>query len=381
MMFEKFLNDYAKSIKHVNEKMSPIEQLSVLLREGIDYVWMNGDKVTVSKNDAKLILSYYNAANGRKKDVIAEAISTEAGFRRFVATRRREMQEAKEVKQRKLDESVSEMFDLIRNLKYVPGLEKVVSVNSTVDGMEATVQAISGAQYHISVTPIQQVNENFHDRSWYKSYDAWDRARQALPTDDDGRFVSYYEGKIMAKWSEADDEGWVQNAASLEGGEREYVKREAFKVQKGQSIEETGPEGSLDDFLDPFKRRATNTGTPPSKEALIKYHKDQIAKLGPNAYKSHIAYHERELRKLQSSVKEDLSLARDGDGNKKIAIDAMRKAAVTMVAAGIGRNEERARLQLQTIGLNYGLKPQEAAELAQKILAKEIRLRREYNRS
>lgn len=440
-MFEKFLNEYAKNVRHINEKMAPVEQLSVLLREGIDYMWLAGEKVRVSKEDAKLILSYYNEADRNARRHIEEEISTGEGLTRFVALRRKLVREQTAAQDKLLAEGVSAMFELVRNLRYVPGLEKVLSVNNTIDGMEATVQAVDGAKYHVRVTPMgEAMMEDFYDRAWYNDYKEWNRARQSLDTDDDDQFSSRLGGKTIARWNEEDGEGWLRADVMLEGwgdpprrgrrlktgsintpligrrvvmrrqpqdegvvthvdreptfsqmvpyiliytieldnGDMLGARREEFKVRKEQPVAEGMPEGSLEDFLDPFKRRAMNTGTPPSNEELIKHHRDQIAKLGPNAYKSHIAYHEKEIRKLQRPVAEDASLARTGDGRKKEAIHAMRKAAVTMVSMGVGRNEDKARQHIQTIGLNYGLKPDEAVELARKILAKEMGLRRDY---
>lgn len=441
MMFEKFLNEYAKNVKHINDKMPPVDQMRLIIEKKIDYAWLSGQKVRVSRDDAKLIESICEGKSKAERRAISEMIDTEDKLRSFVTIERNRLLEAEQQKKQLLDESVSAMFEFVRNLRYVPGMETVLTVNNTIDGMEATVLAVDGAKYHVRVTPMgEAMMEDFYDRAWYNDYKEWNRARQSLDTDDDDQFSSRLGGKTIARWNEEDGEGWLRADVMLEGwgdpprrgrrlktgsintpligrrvvmrrqpqdegvvthvdreptfsqmvpyiliytieldnGDMLGARREEFKVRKEQPVAEGMPEGSLEDFLDPFKRRAMNTGTPPSNEELIKHHRNQIAKLGPNAYKSHIAYHEKEIRKLQRPVAEDASLARTGDGKKKEAIDAMRKSAVTMVAMGVGRNEQRIRLELQTIGLNYGLNPQEASELAQKVLASEMGMRRDY---
>lgn len=373
-MFEKFLNEYAKNVRHINEKMSPVEQLSVLLREGIDYMWLSGEKVRVNKTDAKLILSYYNEADRNQQRLIAEEIATEIGLRKLVAGLRREVREAEAKHEKLLAENVSAMFDLVRNLKYVPGLEKVVTVNNTIDGIEATVQAVDGARYHVRVTPVSEVvSEDFHDRRWYKEYKAWDSARRSVPTDDDDRFVSRYEGKVVARWNEDDDEGWIRADKMVEGWGDPPRRQRRLKTGSintpliGRRIvmRRTGEEGTV-----------TRVEREPTFSQMVPYILIYDVELDNG---EHIEARREEFKVLKDQpVAEDLSLARGGDGEKKTAIAAMRKAAVTMVGMGVGRNEERARLHLQTIGLNYGLKPDDAAEIAQKILAKEMGLRRSF---
>lgn len=74
------------------------------------------------------------------------------------------------------------------------------------------------------------------------------------------------------------------------------------------TLEEMGPRpiptgdghGGRSDFS--YLSRQQNTGDTPSKKEQIDFHKAKIAELGPNAYKSHIAYHEKHIRKL---MKED----------------------------------------------------------------------------
>jgi hypothetical protein len=236
-MFDKFLNEFAKNVRHIDAKMAPIDQMRLIVQEKIDYAWLSGEKVRVSKDDAKLILSMLEGKGSAEHKALSEMINTEQKLRSFVRCERARIAEDVSRKNRALNENVSTMFEMMRNLKYLPGLEKVTSVNNTVDGMEATAQAVDGASYHFTIKPVTQ------------------------------------------------------------------------------------------DFAAP-------------------------------------------------PLMDDASLARSGDGEKRAAIHAMRRAATTMVSMGIGRNEEKARLHIQTVGVNQGLPPIEAAELARKILAKEMGERR-----
>jgi hypothetical protein len=67
-----------------------------------------------------------------------------------------------------------------------------------------------------------------------------------------------------------------------------------------------------------------------------------------------------------------------GDPEKREAIEAMRRAAVTLFQ-GQTLGVERVKLEIQTIGLNKGLSVQEAAEYARRIVAEESRRRRELD--
>ena len=51
--------------------------------------------------------------------------------------------------------------------------------------------------------------------------------------------------------------------------------------------------------------RKANTGTPQSAKELIAFHQGKLDKLksSENPYKSHIAYHERWIRKLERRLK------------------------------------------------------------------------------
>lgn len=236
-MFDKFLNEFAKNVRHIDDKMSPVDQMRLIVQEKIDYAWLSGEKVRVNKSDAKLILSMCKGKSRADRDALSEMIDTEQKLRSFVKRERGRIDEDTSRKKRVLDESVSAMFEMMRNLKYLPGLEKVTSLNNTVDGMEATVQAVDGASYRFTIEPV------------------------SLPVAEDS---------------------------------------------------------------------------------------------------------------------EERTLARDSDEGNKSAIHAMRRAAITMINAGVGRNEERIRLELQTIGLNHGLKPLDAERLSKKIFASEMGQRRNF---
>lgn len=51
---------------------------------------------------------------------------------------------------------------------------------------------------------------------------------------------------------------------------------------------------------DPLRR---HPGNDKSDAELLKFHKDELAKLGADSYKSHRAYHEKWIRKLQKRMK------------------------------------------------------------------------------
>jgi hypothetical protein len=63
-------------------------------------------------------------------------------------------------------------------------------------------------------------------------------------------------------------------------------------------------EDNISDFLarsrDPLRR---HPGNDRSDAELLKFHKDSLANLGADSYKSHRAYHERWIRKLEKRMK------------------------------------------------------------------------------
>lgn len=75
-------------------------------------------------------------------------------------------------------------------------------------------------------------------------------------------------------------------------------------------------------------------------------------------------------------VEISINAVHTGDPNKREAIEAMRRAAVTLFQ-GKTLGVERVKLEIQTIGLNKGLSTEDAVELAREIVAVEQRRRGE----
>ena len=90
--------------------------------------------------------------------------------------------------------------------------------------------------------------EAAEDRGWFKNKKDWNAAVAKIAVDDDGVNVNgdcwaRYEGKLVAKWFDADDEGWVESKASTNEG-----KKGKFGVKLGGVYEET-PEVGFEDRL------------------------------------------------------------------------------------------------------------------------------------
>lgn len=221
-MFNKIMESFEKGVKTAGTNISVKNQLELLAEGKIDYLRIGDSKVRVKPADAKLFLEHSTDFDVKSDKDWAVRIHN---IKRLVETVENE-------RKQKLEETESAMFDMVTNLKYLPGIERVLSVNGTVDGFEATVMSTHGVKYRFRIDQLNPPME-----------------------------------------------------------------------------EDTG----------------TVTG-----------------------------------------------------GQHREAVIAMRKAAATMVAMGVGRDEETARLRLQTIGLNYGLKPAEAVEIARRIFADEMGARRDY---
>jgi hypothetical protein len=222
-MFNKIMDSFEKKIKTAGLDLPLQEQLALLIEGKLDWIRVGEHVVTVKPEDAELFLEHSRDFNIKS---IKEWNTRLSNIKRLVETVENE-------RRQKLEETESAMFDMVTNLKYLPGVEKVLSANGTVDGFEATVMSTHGMKYRFRITQLD-----------------------AAPMEED--------------------------AEGVKGGQ--------------------------------------------NREAVI----------------------------------------------------AMRKAATTMIAMGVGRDEETARLRLQTIGLNYGLKPAEAVEIARRIFADEMGARRDF---
>lgn len=368
-MFDKFLNDFGKNMYHLDDTMSISEQLALVVKGKIDYIRLAEKRVTVAEKDAKMLLKVYENLSDDKKPLFEKALSNPEGLRKVIKQRRAKIREAAERKERLLKENVSDMFELARNLKYLPGLEKVLTVNNTVDGMEATVQATNGTKYHFRMTPMDHpMMENFNDRRWYNDYKAWDNARRSVPTDDDNRRMSRYEGRTVARWSEDDGEGWILADKMMSEGwgspQRRSMKTGSIKTPMigRRVVMRSGEEGVV-----------TSVEREPTFSQMVPY----VLMYGIKLDSGERDYVKREQFKVRKDqpVEEDLSVVADDTSDEhREAVDAMRRAAINLVHSGV--DAERARLELQTIGLNKGLTIPVAAELARTMFAQEMGDRR-----
>jgi len=148
-MFDKFLNDFELNMKTADNGMSITEQLKGLVEGKMDYVRIGDEKTRISQQDAKIALRY---GNGDWKSV--------GKLKEDIHNIRKKISEKAAAKKRELKESESAMFDLVANFKYLPGIEKVLKVNGTVDGMEATCVSTQGIKYHIRISQIGAVTED-----------------------------------------------------------------------------------------------------------------------------------------------------------------------------------------------------------------------------
>src|SRR6056297_314731 len=120
-MFDKFLQDFEKNLKNADRKLTVKEQLRRLSEGKIDRVRINGEVAMLKPADATMLL--------RAKKIDERMTATD--LTKAVAAVRDENRRQALAEKRRIEESESAMFDLIQNLKYLPGIEKVVSANGT----------------------------------------------------------------------------------------------------------------------------------------------------------------------------------------------------------------------------------------------------------
>lgn len=143
-MFNKIMESFEKGVKTAGTNISVKDQLELLAEGKIDYLRIGDTKARVTPADAKLFLEHSTDFDVKSDKDWAIRIHN---FKRLVET-------AENHRRQKLEETESAMFDMVTNLKYLPGIERVLSVNGTVDGFEATVISTHGVKYRFRIDQI-----------------------------------------------------------------------------------------------------------------------------------------------------------------------------------------------------------------------------------